>query len=245
MQGKFDKFGSNRSTALAGPLAVATGKQMCYIAFDLLMVNDEVVLHWPLLKRRERLRQLVHTQPHQFEVIQHREDVRNNQQLLDALLQATDHGSQSQHVHAAFHSFAQHRMGLMDDAHLPRVGGCVCVWACACACMRARCTLCRKEGLIVKNADSPYQLNDRSDHVRALLASQCVAAESAACASLLTTQRWCVCVYLCGCGGAVDQDEERLHRWFARQFGPHRHGRLLRYGPFAMPTRQLRLSTRC
>jgi DNA ligase-4 len=111
--GQFLKFGSNRTIALAGAGAAEdSSKQLCYVAFDILKLDDTVLLDKPLRQRRELLQRLVQAQPKRFEVISHRTDINSSQGLLTGLNDALAQGM---------------------------------------------------EGVIVKDATTPYVLNDRSD----------------------------------------------------------------------------------
>lgn len=93
--GQYLKFGSNRTIALAG--VGATGgdtKQLCYIAFDILKVDNHLLVNRTLKQRREILKTLVVSQPRKFEVIEHRTDVTTSQGLLAALTEATGMGKE-------------------------------------------------------------------------------------------------------------------------------------------------------
>jgi len=91
--GQFLKFGSNRTIALAGAAGDDT-KQLCYVAFDILKLNDDVLLDKPLHQRRKLLQELVVPQPKRFEVVSQRSDVTSSAGILAALNAAIDAGKE-------------------------------------------------------------------------------------------------------------------------------------------------------
>lgn len=106
------KFGSNRTIALGGANVLGETRQLCYVAFDILMLGTDVLIEKPLEDRRPLLHSIVNQTPHEFEVVKCRTDITTSAALLDALMESVSKGL---------------------------------------------------EGLIVKNATTPYVLADRSD----------------------------------------------------------------------------------
>ncbi|KAN0022290.1 hypothetical protein ACTFIU_004466 [Dictyostelium citrinum] len=73
---RFEDFGNLKTLALnkdgisgsGDPLGVNYGKQLCFIAFDILFVKDQSVMNLPLMQRIMLLKRCVTIKPKQFEI---------------------------------------------------------------------------------------------------------------------------------------------------------------------------------
>ncbi|GAM24471.1 hypothetical protein SAMD00019534_076460 [Acytostelium subglobosum LB1] len=75
---RFEEFGKLKTLALGGKDAASDtlnnnyGKQLCYIAFDIIYVRDQSVMELPLSQRMSILKRCVRVKPRQFEVSEHK-----------------------------------------------------------------------------------------------------------------------------------------------------------------------------
>jgi DNA ligase-4 len=78
----YEPFGTNRTVALAGE---DEGKQLCYKAFDILLLDDKTLIDLPLSQRRDILEKAIESEPHSFEVIDQITTATDTMGLMDAL----------------------------------------------------------------------------------------------------------------------------------------------------------------
>lgn len=91
---RFEDFGKLKTLAVgtrpdapAEAAAAVAGKQLCYVAFDILYVNERSCMDEPLVKRHELLSRCIKVTEHELEVVEWQRAV-STQQLVDALDQA-------------------------------------------------------------------------------------------------------------------------------------------------------------
>ena len=95
---RYVPFGNNRTTALLGE---HTNRQLTYLAFDLIMDGDSLLIDRPLLERKKRLAQLVKERQHAVEVVRTKEARADTQYLLDHLNDAVYRGMEGLVLKAA------------------------------------------------------------------------------------------------------------------------------------------------
>ncbi|CAI7882231.1 unnamed protein product [Closterium sp. NIES-53] len=66
---RFVEFGSNQTAAKEAREGSNSDIQLCYVAFDILYHRDGSVIHYPLKRRHELLREVVRFKPHRFELL--------------------------------------------------------------------------------------------------------------------------------------------------------------------------------
>ena len=95
---RYVPFGNNRTVALMGGL---TNRQLTFLAFDLVMDGDALLIDRPLVERKRRLQQLVTEKPHCVEVVRTGEARADTQYLLDHLNDAVYRGMEGLVLKAA------------------------------------------------------------------------------------------------------------------------------------------------
>ncbi|KAF0894154.1 hypothetical protein E2562_034886 [Oryza meyeriana var. granulata] len=66
---RFAEFGSNQEIAKAAKEGLETGRQLCYVAFDILYAGDTSVIHQSLTERHEILRKVVRPLKGRLEIL--------------------------------------------------------------------------------------------------------------------------------------------------------------------------------
>ena len=100
---KYVPFGNNRTTALLGE---HTNRQLTYLAFDLIMDGDTLLIDRPLVERKRRLQQIVVERQHAVEVVPTKDARPDNQYLLDHLNDAVYRGMEGLVLKAAGGQYA-------------------------------------------------------------------------------------------------------------------------------------------
>ena len=95
---RYVPFGNNRTTALLGE---HTNRQLTYLAFDLIMDGDALIIDQPLVERKRRLQQLIREKQHAVEIVRTRDARPDNQYLLDHLNDAVYRGMEGLLLKAA------------------------------------------------------------------------------------------------------------------------------------------------
>ncbi|EFA81882.1 DNA ligase IV [Heterostelium album PN500] len=90
---RYEEFGKLKTLAL-NQTVDNVGKQLCFIAFDVLYVGDKSVVELPLSQRYAILKRCISAKSHQFEVSEHRVCSSKQEivQLLDAAILAREEG---------------------------------------------------------------------------------------------------------------------------------------------------------
>ncbi|CAI5516534.1 unnamed protein product [Closterium sp. Naga37s-1] len=66
---RFVEFGSNQTAAKEAREGSNSDIQLCYVAFDILYHRDGSVIHYPLKRRHQLLKEVVRPKPHRFELL--------------------------------------------------------------------------------------------------------------------------------------------------------------------------------
>ena len=95
---RYVPFGNNRTTALLGE---HTNRQLAFLAFDLIMDRDTLLIDRPLVERKRRLQQLIREKEHAVEVVRTKDARPDTQYLLDHLNDAVYRGMEGLVLKAA------------------------------------------------------------------------------------------------------------------------------------------------